>query len=239
MTDLHKVVADEAMLWGDAVAEPYHALAASHMDSQWAGLIAPALDGIDVDLTRSADFACGRGRNTLKLLDEGAKHVTMIDVNAENVAFCTRQFAGNDRITVTQNDGLDLRVIPSSAFTYLHSFDAMVHFDVEIALGYLREFHRVMRAGAVALIHHSNYSERPGVDFRTNPHFRNYMTADLFRHVATRRGFEVLRQRIFSWADLVDGDCITVLRKPAGEPAKVSGMIDMFHGAIRRSMRGM
>lgn len=210
---LQSVVADEAMLWGDAVAENYHAIAAAHMDQQWAGLIAPALAGIDVDMTHCADFACGRGRNTVKLLSEGAGHVTMLDVSAENIAYCTEHIGPKERVTALLTNGLDLVAVTDDTFTFLYTFDAMVHFDVEIMLGYIREFHRVMQSGAVALVHHSNFDGRPGSDFRSNPHLRNYMTAALFKHVAIRRGFEVLRQIVFSWGDLKDGDCITVLRK--------------------------
>jgi len=210
---LEKVVADEAMLWGDAVADNYHAIAASHMDPQWRDMIVPALAGIDIDMSQCADFACGRGRNTVKLLKEGAGHVTMIDVNPQNIDYVRAHVCVPGKATAVLTNGLDLAPLEDGLFTFLYTFDAMVHFDVEIVFAYIREFHRVMRPGAVALMHHSNFDGRPGSDFRDNPHLRNYMTAALFRHVATRRGFDVLRQNVFSWGELTDGDCITVMRK--------------------------
>lgn len=209
-TRLKDVVANEALLWGDAVGASYHDVADSHMDGQWEAIIKPALAGVGVDLSRCADFACGRGRNGWKLLREGAGHVTMIDVNEENVRFCAAR--AHAKVRAAKVNGLDLAGIDDGAFTFFYSFDAMVHFDLEIIASYIPEFHRVMTPGAIALLHHSNYDANPGGDFRSNPHMRNFMTARIFRHLAVKSGFEVLRQVILPWGQL-DSDCITVLRK--------------------------
>jgi ubiquinone/menaquinone biosynthesis C-methylase UbiE len=217
MTRLQKVVANEAMLWGDDVADSYHAIAGQHIDGHWRDLIVPALQGIEVDMSRCVDFACGRGRNTLKMLREGAGHVTMVDVNQENVLYCHKHIIGSDdlgqRTDAVLTNGLDLANLQESAFSYFHCFDAMVHFDLEIIASYMPEFYRVMDPGAVALLHHSNYDKNPGGDFRANPGMRNFMSAAVFKHLAVRAGFSVLRQNVMSWGGVENIDCITVMRK--------------------------
>jgi hypothetical protein len=41
---------------------------------------------------------------------------------------------------------------------------------LEIVMSYIPEFARVLRPGAYAFVHHSNYTANPGGDFRQNPH---------------------------------------------------------------------
>jgi hypothetical protein len=105
---------------------------------------------------------------------------------------------------------MGLASLETAAFTFLYTFDAMVHFDLEIVLSYITEFSRVLEDGAYAFVHHSNYTANPGGDFRDNPHWRNFMSAGIFKHVAVRSGFTVVQQRIFSWGE-PDNDCISVL----------------------------
>lgn len=107
----------------------------------------------------------------------------------------------HDRTIALLNDGIDLSIIDSAAFMFLYSFDAMVHFDLEIILSYIPEFSRVLKSGAYAFVHHSNYSANPGGDFRENPHWRNFMSAGIFK-----------QQHIFAWGE-PNLDCITVLRR--------------------------
>jgi hypothetical protein len=102
--------------------------------------------------------------------------------------------------------------LDTSAFTFLYTFDAMVHFDLEIVISYIPEFARVLKPGAYAFVHHSNYTANPGGDFRQNPHWRNFMSAAIFKHIAVRSGFDVIRQETFNWGER-DIDCITVLQR--------------------------
>jgi ubiquinone/menaquinone biosynthesis C-methylase UbiE len=210
-THLSKIVRSESFHWGDDVAASYHAIADSHMDQQWDGLINPVLKQYPIDYSKTIDFAAGYGRNTRKLLDHGAAHVTMVDVNPECIAHLGATFS-SDRTRVVLNDGFDLSDLEGEAFTFLYTFDAMVHFDLEIVLSYVPEFARVLRSGAYAFVHHSNYTNNPGGDFRENPHWRNFLSADIFKHVAKRAGFEVVRQDVFSWGE-PDNDCMSVLLK--------------------------
>jgi ubiquinone/menaquinone biosynthesis C-methylase UbiE len=208
---LHETVKAEAFHWGQETAETYHSVAASHMNAQWESLIGPLLAQFPIDYSRTIDFAAGYGRNARKLLEVGAAHITMVDVNPECVAHLEANFP-HDRATAVLNNGADLAQLETKGFTFLYTFDAMVHFDIELVIAYLPEFARVLKPGAYALVHHSNYTANPGGDFRQNPHWRNFMSADIFKHVATRSGLTVLHQNIFSWGE-PNNDCITILRR--------------------------
>lgn len=208
---LAAVVEREAHHWGSAVRESYHAAAAAQMGTQWRGLVGAFFDRHPFDLSRCIDFAAGFGRNTRKLLEVGAGHVTMVDVNPT----CFAHLALNlppDRTRAVLNSGVDLSSLPDEEFTFLYTYDAMVHFDPEVVAAYVPEFGRVLQRGAYALVHHANFTDNPGGDFRDNPHWRNFMSADIFKDLAIRSGFKVVEQQVFAWGE-PDLDCISVLRR--------------------------
>ncbi|ARN81095.1 class I SAM-dependent methyltransferase [Methylocystis bryophila] len=212
---LSKVVETEAFHWGDNVAVAYHEAAAAHMDAHWSSIILPILSTYPIDLSETIDFACGRGRNARKLKEVGAGNITLVDVNAENIAYCDQNLVPLGGYAVFLNNGYDLHPLPSEAYTFVYSFDAMVHFDLEIVLSYIAEFARVLRPGGFAFVHHSNFTGNPGGSFQQNPHWRNFMSAPIFKHVAVHDGFDVLRQETFAWGGAADIDCITVMKRMA------------------------
>jgi hypothetical protein len=55
------------------------------------------------------------------------------------------------------------------------------------------------------------YYSAPGVSAQ-NPHWRNFMSAAIFKHIAVRFAFDVIRQETFSWGE-PDINCITVLHR--------------------------
>ena len=202
------------MLWGDTAAETYHDRADACMDGEWNWYLQPLLKRHGFVLRAPLDFACGRGRNTRKFLESGAEKVVAVDVNPENIDYCKRRFADRPVISIL-NNGFDLSGIDNDHFTFVYSWDAMVHFDLRIVASYLPEFFRVLEPGAFSLVHHSNYSGRPGANFLNNPHARNFMSAEIFRHLAIRSGFECAEQSIINWGSVPGLDCISILRKPA------------------------
>ncbi len=239
---LAQIVRTDAHNWGADKADSYHAPAEAHMEDAWARFIAPVLTRHPIDYARTIDFACGRGRNARKLKASGAGEVVLVDVDPTNVAYCRQAFS-EPGFRVVRNDGIDLAPIESGWATFLYTFDSMVHFDVELVAGYLPEFFRVLAPGGLAFVHHSNYAARPGAWFGDNPHARNYMTMDLFRHFALRAGFDVLEQSTISWqpGDHIDLDGLTVLRKPPGAAAALetppAGLLPRLRRAARRLIR--
>ncbi len=208
-----RIVGDEAFLWGDRVAQSYHELATHQMDQQWSGLIQPVLARHNIDYTVTMDFACGRGRNTTKL-SPLSKKMILVDVNPENIAIVRQRFSPETHRFVL-NSGYDVNEIESESVTFIYSFDAVVHFDLEIILQYIKEFHRVLKPGGHGFIHHSNFTGAPGADFRDNQHWRNFMSKGLFAHLCIRNKLKIAEQVVIPWGSGArDLDCLTVFVKP-------------------------
>lgn len=214
MASLDEVVSRDAHNWGAAVKESYHDRAESAMNSQWDRLILPTLSSYSIDKSVCMDLAAGFGRNTSKMLGWGAAEVIAVDVNPECISRLRDRFRTDKRVRVVQNDGFCLSAINQGEISFLYCFDAMVHFDISIIQAYVGELTRVMRDGAFAFIHHSNYSANPGGNFKSNPHWRNFMTAGLFRHLAICSGLAVREQRLIDWGGWPALDCLTVLQRP-------------------------
>jgi FkbM family methyltransferase len=169
-----------------------------------------------LDVQEVVEIACGHGRHLRQYVSRVRK-AYLVDVNAENIAFCRRRYATLcDRVEFLLTNGRDLPGIADTTCTAVFCYDAMVHFELFDVIGYLQETFRVLRPGGLALFHHSNWSGNPG-GAATKSHdfgWRNYMTAGLFTHIAQRTGFDVVDQRIIPWGGWNSLDAITLIRKP-------------------------
>ena len=183
------------------------------MDTLWERMIWPLLSLYSPDCLCSIDFACGRGRNARKLRQHGATELTLVDVNAENLCYCKESFRDCSGVSFLQTNGYDLSALPDATFSHIYTFDAMVHFDPEIILSYIADFSRVSKLRGTVFVHHSNFDKAPGVHFKLNPHWRNFMSARLFKHISIRNGFDVLDQRVIDWGVEIGLDCLTVLQR--------------------------
>jgi SAM-dependent methyltransferase len=210
---MKKLVQNNSLLWGKEVAEDYHGAAARDMQSHWDGFIEPTIRRHPFNYTNTVDFACGYGRNTDFLLPL-AENITMIDVNVHNLEYCRNKYIENPKVTIKQCNGYDLSNIDDGAHTFFYTFDSMVHFPQEIVRSYLPEVFRILRCNGYAFIHHSNYTAGgPKRSFQKNPHWRNYMSAEIFADIAAAAGFVVIEQTLLNWG-VPDIDCISVLQKP-------------------------
>lgn len=193
----------------------YFEAAEPHMDEQWETLIWPKIS--ELDFTNVLDFAAGYGRNSTKLRDV-ADHITIVDINQECIESCRQRFAGDDKFDFLQNDGSSLAGIDDASVSLLYSFDSMVHFEPEVVRAYLPEFYRVLQPGKHGFCHHSNYTGNPGGDFWESPHFRNYMSRELFAEYCAEAGLDVVESYIMGWGDgdnyQADLDCLTLFRRP-------------------------
>jgi ubiquinone/menaquinone biosynthesis C-methylase UbiE len=191
---------------------PYYDMAEGFMDSCWSEIVWPMI--FDCDFSVVVDLAAGHGRSSEKLRRlAGRLHV--VDIVAENVEFCRRRFAGDARFEFHLCDGMTFPSVPDDSVSLVYCFDAMVHFDSDTVRSYLREIRRVLPPGGRAFCHHSNYVGNPTGDFRQSPHWRNFMSKELFAHWADKEGLSVLRARVVDWgADAPSLDCLTVLERP-------------------------
>ncbi len=184
------------------------------MAEQWSKHIWPTLAAHDPNFESVVDLASGRGRNTAALLSAGAKHVTCVDVNPENLEFCRSRFAGQP-VEFVQNDGQSLAPLQDGVASLIYCWDALVHFDLRFIAAYVDESARVLKPGGIFFAHHSNYTGAPGKNFTYSPHWRNFMSADIFRHLALTAGLEICSQTLIDWGEDKNLDCISVVRRPS------------------------
>lgn len=167
------------------------------------------------------ELACGHGRHTAHIIQDPSlphpSRMILMDINRENIAHCRQRFAGRTDIQLLTNNGMDFSPLEEHTATSVFCFDAMVHFEYDCVISYVKDAYRVLQRGGRALFHHSNYTV-PGSMWLTNPHCRNFMSRELFAHVALRSGFEVADQVILNWGEGGDRvekiDCLTLLEKP-------------------------
>jgi SAM-dependent methyltransferase len=171
-----------------------------------------------LDRTTLAELACGHGRHAAQILKEDSdasiRVFHLLDVNQENIDHCKKRFAVEPRIHLAKNNGHDLVPLAAASISGIFCFDAMVHFEYDCVISYVNDAFRVLRPGGRALFHHSNFTSNPGGDWGQNPHGRNFMSRNLFSHVAQRVGFSVREQVILDWGLDAQLDCLSLIEKP-------------------------
>jgi ubiquinone/menaquinone biosynthesis C-methylase UbiE len=185
----------------------YYKNAEPHMERQWARLIWPVIS--NEDFTVTLDFACGTGRNTQKLLGLARKIYT-VDVNRDAINECVARFADHPEVTCLIGDGHTLSPIPDATFTFVYSFDAVVHFNIDLISEYLVEFKRVMKPGATAFIHHSNVGSG---GYGINKGGRGNASAVSFKQACESAGLDCYFQKVIDWAGESNSDCLSMFRK--------------------------
>lgn len=165
-----------------------------------------------LNLEITVELATGHGRHAAQIADT-CPALILMDVVSENVAYCKGRFAGRENIVSVQNNGADFYPLPDASVTSVFSYDAMVHFEYDVVLSYVRDAARILKKGGRGLFHHSNYSEDPGGDHRTHPGGRNFMSQALFLHAARRSGLRIIESAIMDW-DAPQTDCLTLFEKP-------------------------
>lgn len=165
-----------------------------------------------LDLENVVELACGRGRHVSQYIEK-AGHITLVDILEKNIDFCKNRFRDSNKLSYCVNNGYDLQQISDESQTSLFSYDAVVHFEMLDIFNYLKETHRILRGGGMALFHHSNNTESYKVSFETGKSGRSYMSAQLFAHLCNRAGLEVIEQKVISWDNYKNLDCITLTQK--------------------------
>jgi SAM-dependent methyltransferase len=187
---------------------PYFERAEASMGSLWNNLIWPMI--ADCRFDRVIDLAAGHGRNTVMLLAH-ASHVYPMDIQSGNIEVIKARFLTDSRVEPLVCNGYDLQPVEDEHCTLVYSFDAMVHFNPDVVGSYLKDTARVLVAGGHGFFHHSNYSD--GMDWRTNPGSRNFMTPGLFGDLAEKAGLSVVSQKVIDWGPRPKLDAVTLVSK--------------------------
>jgi SAM-dependent methyltransferase len=164
-----------------------------------------------LDLTDVIEFACGRGRHAAQFLDR-ASHVTLIDANASNIEACRKRFAKSGNVRCEVNVGMTLPC-PDARYSALLSYDALVHFEATDVIALLAEFARVLKPGGKALLHYSNYQDKPTGSFTDSSHWRNFFSEAMMLHFSSRVGLRSLSSATFIWSDDSVSDALTLLER--------------------------
>lgn len=163
-----------------------------------------------LDLTSVVELGCGHGRHVAMYQDR-TEEITLVDILEKNISICRKRYGERDKIGFYVNNGKDLREIADASKTALFTYDSMVHFELMDIYSYLLETKRILKAGGMALFHHSNNTEDYRINFATGRCGRNYMSAEIFAYLAHRSGLEVVNQRLVDWGEFKDLDCVTLV----------------------------
>lgn len=195
------------------------------------------------------ELACGHGRHTAYIVNhpelrDKIERVYLLDINDENIAFCKNRFRSDMLIHAQTNNGFNFQPIESGSVSAIFCYDAMVHFEYDSVENYINDAYRILIPGGQALFHHSNYDKSPGTYNTSNPHGRNFMSKNLFAHIAIRAGFEIQDQLVMHWDDFKSIDCLSLIQKRrdsddirsvASSRSRLSGRI--LHKLFLRKMR--
>jgi len=199
----------------------YFELAEKSLERHWKYFIEPVIGEQRFGLT--IDLAIGWGRNT-EMLRRISDRVIGVDINQECIDHCAERFKDADNVDFIKTDGTELAGVADNSVDLMYCFDAMVHFQPEVVDAYVAEFSRVLKPGGLGLIHHSNWTQALGGNFQEQPHWRNYMCAEMFAYFVHRDGLKMLEQRIIGWDESIPGaadydsfmpalDCISAFTK--------------------------
>jgi SAM-dependent methyltransferase len=154
----------------------------------------------------------GAGRWTEHLLERAHRYIG-VDISSTCVDHCRKRFADNSHATFEVGSGRDLAMVEDSSIDAIWSYDAFVHINAAEVESYVEELRRVLRPGAVAVIHHGGVGGAAGG-------WRSNLTADSLQQMVARCGLS-LEKSLDHWVDsntvysLTYGDRIAVIRKSA------------------------
>jgi ubiquinone/menaquinone biosynthesis C-methylase UbiE len=170
----------------------------------------------ELDCTNIVELAVGHGRHVPEYLDK-AKNITLVDINEKNINFCRKRFANEKKIKYVICSGRGFDGVDTASQTAVFTYDSMVHFEILDVAAYLKDANRILVKGGRILFHHSNAAFSPGAHYSEKPHWRNFMSAGVFAHLAMRMGFRVLSQDLISWGagetHYKDLDCLSLCEK--------------------------
>ena len=143
--------------------------------------------GKDPAQMRVLEIGCGAGRLT-RALSSIFGEVHAVDVSGEMLARARAALHDRPNVTLYQNNGCDLAVVPPLVFDFAYSSHVFQHIPSrEVIDTYVREVHRLLRPGALFKFQVQGYpsEDRPGDTWHGVSFNREQAT-----EMAQRCGFE-------------------------------------------------
>lgn len=134
----------------------------------------------------SLEIGPGAGRWSVAL-EEISARLYLVDITELSMKLCRERFAGCDNVEYRITDGNALPGLADASVDFIWSFDVFVHILPEDQRSYMREFARVMRPGAKAVIHHAGQG---GI----NGHMRSSVTKEFFAQLVEESHLELVTQ---------------------------------------------
>lgn len=166
-----------------------------------------------LNLDYVVELDCGHGRHS-EIVAAQAHKLIVFDVFESNLGYCRQRLSRFQNIEYYLGNGFDFRPLRDASVTAIFSYDAMVHFSMNIVLSYLRDAVRILTPGGMALFHHSNFAGPGAGHYGQNPHARNVMDFGLFAEVAQQElNMEVVDSIVMDWGSVPQLDRLTLLKK--------------------------
>jgi SAM-dependent methyltransferase len=134
----------------------------------------------------------GGGRWTEALIPR-AKVYVGVDISESCVKLCSQKFANQKNAHFVVGSGRDLEALDDQTVDVVWSFDVFVHINETEVAAYADEFLRVMRPGAVGIIHHGSAGG-------THGGWRSNLTHSAMLQLLGARGFEIV-ESFLEWQD--------------------------------------
>jgi SAM-dependent methyltransferase len=115
--------------------------------------------GIVSNRGAALDFGCGVGRLT-QALGPHFGRVVGVDISREMCNLATELNRFPDTISYICNDAPDLRVLPDNSLDFIVSSIVLQHLQPELAVGYLREFFRVLAPAGIMVVQLPSHRRR-------------------------------------------------------------------------------
>ena len=216
MSEINKSIESVRGAWIDS---PYYETAEQWTHLFWKQDAIFKIYFDQIDVSNSAELACGHGRHSEQLLQKYANrvsHLYCLDVIESNVDFTRKRLSSFSNVECLLIAGRDFQPIPSDSLTSIFCYDAMVHFNPDVVQSYLADAFRVLMPGGRALFHHSNLdAPKTGVSgYAQNPHARNHMPFNLFESFVAEAGLRILEAQAIRWGQLPNLDRISLLERP-------------------------
>lgn len=107
--------------------------------------------GLPATWPKVLDFGCGAGRLS-QALAEYADEVAGVDVSGPMLATARSLDRSGGKCRFVHNEAPDLRIFPDDEFDLVYCELVLQHLPIKVIEGYLAEFMRVLRIGAVAVL---------------------------------------------------------------------------------------
>ena len=98
----------------------------------------------------------GAGRFTAEVVKRNPSRLVLVDLAPRCLDLCRERFAEHDFVEYRLNDGRSLPFLDDASIDFVWSFDVFVHVEADDLAAYFAEFRRVMRPGALGIVHYAS-----------------------------------------------------------------------------------